>query len=70
MSKPTDIPLVLLRGWRLSMRNESWYRRRAGWGAIVTADVAGYRVVLRRTWRTFDDALAATNEILELEKTT
>jgi hypothetical protein len=52
------------------MRNGSWFRRCGGWGAIVTADVAGYRVVLRRTWRTFDDALAATNEILELEKTT
>ena len=65
MTNSTDIPPSIRRGWRESMRNGSWFRRCGGWGAIVTADVAGYRVVLRRTWRTFDDALAATNEILE-----
>ena len=60
-----DIPKTLLRGWRLSTRNESWYRKRGGWVAIIIVDVAGYRVVLRRTVRTFDDALDIANEVLE-----
>ena len=70
MTKPPEIPLALRRGWRQSLRNESWYRRCAGWTAIVTVDAAGYRVLLRRHFRTFDDALCVTNDILKQEKTT
>ena len=70
MSKPPSIPLALRRGWRESMRNERWYRRCAGWVAVVSVDSAGYRLVLQRTERTFDDALAFANEILTEERTT
>ena len=59
------VPKTLSRGWRQSMRNESWYRRCAGWVAIVSVGSGGYRVVLKRVERTFDDALCVTNEILE-----
>ena len=58
------IPKKLSRGWRRSLRTESWYRRRHGWAAIVMVDGSGYRVVLRRTVRTFEDALASANETL------
>ena len=62
------VPGTLARAWRQSMRNESWYRRGGGWVGIVTVGSDGYRVVLRRTERTLDDALAAINEILEDDK--
>ena len=64
--KPREhIPKTLSRGWRQSLRNGSWYRRCAGWVAIVTVDTAGYRVVLKRVERTLDDALNAINAILK-----
>lgn len=46
------------------MPNESWYRRRAGWVAIVTVDDGGYRLMLRRTERTLEDVLDVANEVL------
>ncbi len=54
----------LTRGWRRSLRTEGWYRRRAGWVGTVTIDGNGYRIVLQRTVRTFDDALDVANEVL------
>ena len=47
------------------MRNESWYRRCAGWVAIVKPNDRGYLVVLRRTVRTFDDAFDIANEVID-----
>ena len=64
ISRNEDIPLVLRRGWRESLRNGSWYRRCGGWVGIVTAERDGYRLILRRTERTLDDALDIANEIL------
>ena len=46
------------------MRNESWYRRKCGWVAIVKPNNDGYHVVIRRTEGTFEDALAVVNEVL------
>ena len=60
MTKPTNIPVSIRRGWRESLRNGAWYRRCAGWVAVVTIDDAGYRVE-----RTLDDALDAINAILK-----
>ena len=54
----------LTKGWRQSMPNESWYRRINEWLAIVTVDGGGYRIILRRTERTLEDALAVSNEVL------
>ena len=54
----------LTRGWRQSLRTGAWYRWRSNWTAIVIGDDAGYRVILRRTVRTFEDALADANGVL------
>ena len=59
-----DIPHALTRGWRRSLRTEAWYRRRNGWTAVVVAADNGYRIVLKRTVWTFEDALADANAVL------
>ena len=59
------IPRKLSRGWRESLRNESLYRRRAGWTAIITADPQGYRITLRRMAANLEDALADANGVLQ-----
>lgn len=59
----TPTSITLMRGWRRSMTG-AWYRRRQKWVAIVVADADGFRLVLKRTERTFEDALAVANEIL------
>ena len=46
------------------MPNESWYRRRRGWVSIITVDGGGYRIILRRTEQTLEDALDVANEVL------
>ena len=55
---------LLTKGWRQSMPNESWYRRINSWLAIVTCDAGGFRITLRRTERTLEDAFAVSNEVL------
>ena len=54
----------LTRGWRRSLRTDAWYRKRDGWLAIIVADDTGYRIVLRRAVGTFEDALAAANDVI------
>jgi hypothetical protein len=65
MTKPTNIPASIRRGWRESLRNGAWYRRCAGWVAVVTIDDAGYRVVLKRVERVVQCSLDAINAILK-----
>ena len=60
----SELPSTLTRGWRQSLRTSAWYRRKGGWVAIVIGDDAGYRIVLKRVARTFEDALAFVNETL------
>ncbi len=60
-----ETPKQLSRGWRKSLRNESLYRRRAGWIAIITADPQGYRITLRRIASNLEDALADANAVLQ-----
>ena len=55
----------LTRGWRRGLPHGSFYRRIAGWIGIVTVDGGGFRLTLRRTERTLDDALDVANEILD-----
>ena len=57
-------PSTLIRGWRQSLRTGAWYRRRNGWTAIVVVADNGYRIVLKRTVWTFEDALADANGVL------
>ncbi len=61
-------PPSLLKGWRHSFRG-SFYRHRNGWTAIVVVDDDGYTLILRRTERTFEDALAIANDVLTTEET-
>ena len=65
----TAVPYILKRGWRQSMRSGRWHRSRGGWTGIVSIDDGGYLVVLRRTEPTFQDALAAANEVVDIDKT-
>jgi hypothetical protein len=61
----SEIAPTLARGWRRSLRTEAWYRKRDGWLAVIVADGAGYRIVLRRVVGTFDDGLAVANDVME-----
>ncbi len=55
----------LTRGWRQSLRTGAWYRRRANWTAIVMADGGEYRLILKRTARTFEDVLSEANAVID-----
>ena len=46
------------------MRNDSWYRRKSGWVAIVRPIDLGYLIVVRRIVESFDDALDIANEVM------
>ena len=62
------MPQALTRGWRQSLRTGAWYRRRSNWTAIVVAATGGYQVVLKRTVRTFEDAVSVSNEVIDQTK--
>ena len=62
---PNKLPKALRRGWRQSMRTQAWYREKGDWCAIVLPDGDGYRIIVRRSERFFEDALASANEVLE-----
>ena len=59
-----DIPYVLRRGWRQSMRG-ALYRRINGWVAIVKPAGEEYRLSLFRTGRTVEDVMAIANEAIK-----
>ena len=63
-----NAPRSLLKGWRTSPRTSTWYRRRGGWVGFVIADDDGFTLILRRTERTFEDCLAAANEVMTKEE--
>ena len=46
------------------MRTEAWYRRRRQWVAIVVADDDGFRLILKHSMPTLEDAFAAADEVL------
>ena len=59
-----DETIALKKGWRRSMRNGAWYRKRNGWLAVISSKDEGFVLVLNKRNRCFEDALADANEIL------
>ena len=59
----------LKKGWRRSMRTGAWYRKHDGWLAVISGNDEGFHIVLTRSARTFEDALADVNEIITGEET-
>ncbi len=59
-----DIPLALRRGWRESLRTGACYRRRQNRVAIMVTDEDGFRLILKHSMPTLEDAFAAANEVL------
>ncbi len=59
-----DIPLAIRRGWRESLRTGAWYPRRQKWVAIVVSADDGFRLILKRSERTLEDAFATANAVL------
>ena len=46
------------------MRTGAWYRKMDGWLAVVSGNDDGFLLVLNKSSRTFEDALAEANDIM------